>query len=146
MAEYSFSAEATSSAPPDVVFALLADATVWKDWAGPLIRESFWEREGTPPPGGVGAIKRLGAKPAYSREETVEYEPPKRYSYTILSGQPVRTYRADVELTLVDGGTHIRWAGRFEPKIAGTGPFMRWYLGRIVAGFAKRLAAYAGTR
>ena len=39
MAEYSFSAEATSSAPPDVVFALLADATVWKDWAGPLIRE-----------------------------------------------------------------------------------------------------------
>jgi len=146
MPEYSFSAEATSSAAPDAVFALLADATVWKDWAGPLIRDSFWEREGTPPPGGVGAIKRLGAKPVYSREETVEYDPPKRYSYTILSGQPVRSYRADVDLTPVDGGTHIRWAGRFEPKIPGTGPFMRWYLGRIIAGFTKRLAAYPEKR
>jgi len=146
MPEYSFSAEATSSAAPDAVFALLADATVWKDWAGPLIRDSFWEREGTPPPGGVGAIKRLGAKPVYSREETVEYDPPKRYSYTILSGQPVRSYRADVDLTPVDGGTHIRWAGRFEPKIPGTGPFMRWYLGRIIAGFTRRLAAYPEKR
>jgi hypothetical protein len=146
MPEYTFSAEATSSAAPDAVFALLADATVWKDWAGPLIRDSFWEREGTPPPGGVGAIKRLGAKPVYSREETVEYDPPRRYAYSILSGQPVRSYRADVELTPADGGTHIRWAGRFEPKIPGTGPFMRWYLGRIVAGFTKRLAAAAEKR
>jgi hypothetical protein len=146
MPEFSFSAEATSSAAPDAVFALLADATVWKDWAGPLIRDSFWEREGTPPPGGVGAIKRLGAKPVYSREETVEYDPPTRYSYTILSGQPVRSYRADIDLTPVDGGTHIRWAGRFEPKVPGTGPFMRWYLGRIVAGFTKRLAAYPEKR
>jgi hypothetical protein len=146
MPEYTFSAEATSSAAPDAVFALLADATVWKDWAGPLIRQSFWEREGTPPPGGVGAIKRLGAKLVYSREETVEYDPPRRYAYSMLSGQPVRSYRADVELRPVDGGTHIRWAGRFEPKIPGTGPFMRWYLGRIVAGFTKRLAAAAEKR
>jgi hypothetical protein len=146
MAEYAFSAEATSSATPDALFELLSDATVWKDWAGPLIRESFWEREGTPPPGGVGAIKRLGGKPIYSREETVAYERPKRYSYRILSGQPVRSYRADVDLTPVDGGTHITWAGRFEPKIPGTGSFMRWYLGRIVAGFTRRLAAYAEDR
>ena len=96
MGEYSFSAEATSAASPDAVFAILADATGWKDWAGWFIRESSWEREGTPAPGGVGAIKRLGAKPVYSREETVEYDPPQRYAYRILSGQPVKAYRADV--------------------------------------------------
>jgi len=143
--EYSFAAEARSSASPDVVFRILADATGWKDWAGWFIRESFWEREGTPPPGGVGAIKRLGGKPIYSREETVEYDPPKRYSYTILSGQPVRSYRADVDLSPLDGGTYIKWAARFEPKIPGTGAFMRWYLSRIVAGLTRRLAAYAET-
>ena len=143
MAEYSFSTEATSSVGPDVVFAILADATGWKDWAGPFIRESFWEREGTPAPGGVGAIKRLGGKPVYSREETVAYEPPTHYAYRILSGQPVKAYRADVDLTPVDAGTRIRWSFRVEPKIPGTGAFMRFYLGRIVAGLARRLAAYA---
>ena len=143
MAEYSFSTEATSSVGPDVVFAILADATGWKDWAGPFIRESFWEREGTPAPGGVGAIKRLGGKPVYSREETVAYEPPTHYAYRILSGQPVKAYRADVDLTPVDAGTRIRWSFRVEPKIPGTGAFMRFYLGRIVAGLARRLATYA---
>jgi len=143
VSEYSFATEATSSAPPDVVFAVLADATRWKDWAGWFIRESSWEREGTPPPGGIAAIKRLGAKPIYSREETVDYDPPKHYAYSILSGQPVKAYRADVDLTPVDGGTHIRWAFRFEPKVPGTGAFMRFYLGRIVAGLARRLAAQA---
>ena len=143
MSEYSFSTEATSSASPDVVFAVLADATRWKDWAGVFIRESFWEREGTPPPGGVGAIKKLGGKPVYSREETVDYDPPKHYAYRILSGPPVRGYRADVELAPVDGGTRIRWSFRFEPKISGTGRIMCWFLGRIVAGLARHLAAYA---
>jgi len=143
MAEYSFSTEATSSVGPDVVFAILADATGWKDWAGPFIRESFWEREGTPAPGGVGAIKRLGGKPVYSREETVAYDPPTHYAYRILSGQPVKAYRADVDLTPVDAGTRIRWSFRVEPRVPGTGAFMRFYLGRIVAGLARRLAAYA---
>lgn len=143
MIEYSFSAEATSTASPEAVFAILADATGWKEWAGWFIRESFWEREGTPAPGGVGAIKRLGAKPVYSREETVEYDPPGRYAYRILSGQPVKAYRADVELTPADGGTHIRWTSRFQPSIPGTGALMRWYFGRIVAGLTRRLAAYA---
>ena len=144
MSEYSFSTEGDSSASPDAVFTVLADATRWKEWAGWFVRESSWEREGTPAPGGVGAIKRLGSKPIYSREETVEYDPPTRYAYRILSGQPVKSYRADVELTPnANGGTHIRWSFRFEPKIPGTGAFMRFYLGRIVAGFPRRLAAYA---
>ena len=143
MSEYSFSAEAMSAASPDALFAMLADATGWKQWAGWFVRESFWEREGTPAPGGVGAIKRLGGKPVYSREETVAYEPPTHYAYRILSGQPVKAYRADVDLTPVDTGTRIRWSFRVEPKVPGTGAFMRFYLGRIVAGLARRLAAYA---
>ncbi len=125
------------------MFAVLADGPRWKDWAGWFVRASWWEREGTPPPGGVGAVKRLGTKFFSSREETVEFDPPKHYAYRIVSGQPVKSYRADVELTPVDGGTHIRWSSRFEPTVPGTGPFMRWYLGGIVGGLTRRLAAYA---
>ena len=143
MATYEFSAEATSSASPAKVFDLLADAPGWTTWAGPLIRDASWAREGTPPPGGVGAVRRLGARPFYASEEIVEYERPRRLSYTILSGQPARNYRADVDLTPVDRGTHIRWAGSFEPKIPGTGPAMRWYLRLIIAGFTRRLARHA---
>jgi len=143
VSEYTFSAEATSTASPDALFAILADATSWREWAGWFVRESSWEREGTPPPGGIGSIRKVGAKPVYGREETVAYDPPKHFAYRILSGQPVKSYRADVELTPTDGGTHIRWSGKFEPSIPGTGPFMRWYFGRLVAGFSRRLAAYA---
>jgi len=146
MAEFSFSAEATSSASADVMFGLLADATGWKNWAGWFVRESFFEKEGTPPPGGVGSIRKVGARPVYGREETVEYDPPRRYAYRILSGQPVKTYRAEVELTPLGPGTRVRWSGRFEPSIPGTGPFMRWYFQRLVTGFARRLAAYAEKR
>jgi len=143
VSEYSFSAEATSSAAPDALFAVLAHAPGWKDWAGWFVRESSWDREGTPPPGGVGSIRKVGAKPVYGREETVEYDPPTRFAYRILSGQPVKSYRADVELTPIESGTRVRWSGRFEPSIPGTGPFMRWYFQRLVTGFARRLAAYA---
>lgn len=104
----------------------------------------MWEREGSPEPGGVGAIRKLGSPPVWGREEIVEYDPPRRLAYTILSGQPVRNYLAEVDLTPADGGTAIVWRARFDPLIPGSGPVMRWFLSRILGGFARRLAAHAG--
>jgi uncharacterized protein YndB with AHSA1/START domain len=141
MATQSFEVSARSATAPPRLFELLADAKSWPAWAGPIIREAYWEREGTPAPGGVGAIRKVGGKPFYGREEVIEYEPPHRYVYTMLSGQPVRDYRAVVELTPDGTGTLIRWRSTFRPVIPGTGGLMRSYLRRIIAGFAKRLAA-----
>jgi len=42
-----------SAAPPEIVFAVLADATRWHEWAGFSVATSQWEREGDPAPGGV---------------------------------------------------------------------------------------------
>ena len=42
-----------------------------------------------------------------------------------------------------DGGTAIRWAGAFEPKIPGTGALFAAALGRIVHGYATSAAAEA---
>ncbi len=139
----SYSVSARSAAPPERVFEILADGARWSEWAGPIIMASWWDREGDPPPGGVGAIRRLGAKQFASSEEIVAYDPPHHLAYTILSGQPVRGYRADVRLSPDNGGTRITWSGTFEPLIPGTGPVIRWWFTQLVGGFARRLAEHA---
>jgi hypothetical protein len=139
----SFKVEAVSSAGPEAVFAVLADGSRWRDWARPIIWHSSWDREGSPEPGGVGAVRKLGAPPIFSREEIVEYDPPRHLAYTILSGQPVRDYRADVNLVRTDAGTRIEWGATFRPRFPGTGRFVRWYLSAILGFFAGRLAKRA---
>ena len=146
MAAQRLEVEARSAAPPDVVFELLADATTWQDWAGLTVPRSRWEREGVPAPGGVGAVRRLGRGPFGASEEILAYDPPHRLSYTVLSGLPVRRYRADVELEPDGDGTRIRWRAAFEPTVPGTGALLRRFLTATLGSFARRLAAYAATR
>src|SRR3954447_24479600 len=107
--ESSYEVTEVSSAPPEKVFALLADGAGWSRWAGAMVVKSWWEREGDPPPGGVGAIRALGLPKLGSREEIVAYDPPRHLAYVILSGLPVRDYRADVHLTPEGTGTRITW-------------------------------------
>jgi hypothetical protein len=135
-----------AAAPPDVVFAVLADATRWHEWAGVMIATSEWEREGDPPPGGVGAIRRLGRAPVYGREQIVEYDPPVHLAYTIVSGIPVRGYHADIDLRVDATGTTIRWSGAFEPKVPGTGALLARVLRHVVLGYARGAAAEAARR
>ena len=133
-------------APPDVVFEVLADATHWKDWAGTTVGVSEWDREGVPAPGGVGAVRKLGRWPFFTREQITEYDPPRHLGYTILSGFPVRGYHADIDLLPETTGTTIRWAGAFEPKVPGTGTALEALLERIVLGYARGAAQEAERR
>ncbi|MDQ1431186.1 MAG: hypothetical protein QOF40_1788 [Actinomycetota bacterium] len=135
-----------AAAPAEVVFEVLADATRWREWAGAMIDTSDWEREGDPAPGGVGAIRRLGRKPVYSREQIVEYVPPVHLAYTLLSGIPARGYHADIDLRADAAGTTIHWCAAFEPRIAGTGALLATVLRRIVLGYARAAAAEAERR
>ena len=134
-----------SAAPPEKVFEVLADGAGWSRWAGPMVMKSWWEREGTPAPGGVGAIRALGSKRVGSREEIVAYEPPKHLAYTILKGLPVRDYRADVYLTADGDGTRIEWSGVFTPKVPGTAGAIRLFLLATIGGFVRRMGRYADT-
>ncbi len=135
MTVHTFAIEARSTAPADQLFALLADAPGWPRWAGASIREAAWLRTGTPAPGGVGAVRRLGARPLCTVETITEYEPPQRMSWSVR-GLPVRDYVGTVELVPDGDGTVVRWSGRF------SGPrFLRPLLRRAVRGFAEGLAA-----
>jgi hypothetical protein len=137
----SYQVTAASSTPPERVFDLLADAAGWSRWAGPMVVRSWWELEGEPAPGGVGAIRRLGLGALSSREQIVEYDAPHRLAYTWLTSFPVRDYRAEVRLSPADGGTGISWRGKFRPAFPGGGPVMRRFFLATVGGFARRLAA-----
>ena len=143
MRERSFSINAVAAAPPASVFAVLADAAHWSDWAGPFVPRSVLETPGRDEPNGVGAVRRLGAPPFCSREEIVEFAPPARLAYMLRSGLPVRDYRSVVDLSPNGTGTALAWHSTFRPVVPGTGPLLRWALRAIVGGFARRLVAYA---
>ena len=138
----SFAVEAHSAASPETVFAVLADAPHWQDWAGPAVPRSSWAAGS--PAGGVGAVRLLGLGPLSSREEIVEHDPPHRLAYVLRSGEGLHHYRASVDLLAQpDGGTHIVWSGGVDTTVPGLGPVLHAVFRRLVAGFATRLARRA---
>jgi uncharacterized protein YndB with AHSA1/START domain len=139
-------AKAHSAAPPDAVWQVVADARGWSRW-GAWSRTDI-EREGEPPPGGLGAVKVLTSetrRPIVSREEVTVFEPPARFGYRLLSsGLPLRDYDSAITLTPAgDGGTDITWRSQFNPKIPLTGGIFRRTLGRFIQDAAERLAREA---
>lgn len=132
-------------APLATVWEVLSDHGAMSRWT--RIPSASLEREGDPPPNGVGAIRRLGAGPVVSREEVLLFEPPTRMSYTILSGVPVRGYRADVTLTATsDGGTDVRWQAGFESGPPLLGGVLRAFLDGAIRQLASSLKREAERR
>ena len=125
---------ARSSADAATVYSLLIDGKTWPTWS-PL--DSF-ELDGD--------VRVFRTGRTVSREEVVEQVPNRRFSYALLSGLPLRNYRADIDLTPVDGGTVIHWRSSFTPKVPGTGWIYRWALGKFIQRCVDGLAAHATTR
>jgi uncharacterized protein YndB with AHSA1/START domain len=123
MASFTFVREI--KAPPEVVFELLTDHRGYSDLT-PLRRVDL-EREGDPPPNGVGAIRVLHAVGPPLREEILVYRPPSRFSYKVLSGLPVRDHVGTVELTAEGEGTRVVYAVRMNPTV----PLVGW---AVIAG------------
>jgi uncharacterized protein YndB with AHSA1/START domain len=117
MASFTFTREI--AAAPETVFEVLTDHRRYSELT-PL-RKSELEREGEPAPNGVGAIRKLTAVGPPMREEVIAYEAPSRFSYTILSGLPVRDHVGTVELTAQDGGTRMVYAVRTQPTLPVVG-------------------------
>ena len=118
-------AESETSAPIETVWDLLSTVARWPEWSRHKLARL--EREGSPTPDGVGAIRVLGVNPAkpdkVNREEVVVFDPPTHFAYRLLSGQPLDDYRADVILTaLPEGGTRIIWESKF-----GTHGIFGWF-------------------
>ena len=136
-------------APAELVFELLTDHRGYSDIT-PLRRVDL-EREGDPPPNGVGAIRVLHALGPPLREEVLVYRPPSRFSYKVLSGLPVRDHVGTVELTPEADGTRVVYAIRMIPTvplvgravIAGVRQGVKQLLNGVTSESERRAAASA---
>lgn len=129
-----------TTASPATVYALLRDGASWPEWS-PLGSFSL-EREA--PDGGeaVGAVRVFRTGRVTSREELVELVPDRRLSYALLTGLPLRGYRADIDLDPDgEGGTNIHWHSAFAAKVPGTGWIYRLSLGRFLQRMVDGLVA-----
>ena len=141
MGRHHLSVSANIAAPVDVVWALLADHRHYCEWAA--MSSSSLEREGSPEPDGVGAIRVLGTANVLSREQIVEFDPPDHLAYTLLSGLPISNYRSDVTLTDHPGPrTLLTWASSYDARV-GTGWPMKLFLQFVRGDFARRLSRAA---
>lgn len=136
-----FTVRVRSTAPAGTVWPLVAEARRWKEWT--FLDRSELERTGAPDPDGVGALRRFTRMGVGSREEVVEWEPPRHLGYTIVTGMPVRNYRADVVLQPEETGTAISWSVAFDERFSGTGALLGMILHGIISRFASGLVRYA---
>ena len=142
-----FSVSAWSSAPPAAVYDLLRDGATWPQWSP--IGSFRLEREGRDGGESLGAIRVFRTATVSSREEIIGFEPGRSFSYSALSGLPIRSHRADVELTGRDGGTAITWredfvAVKWAGEVGGgtlIGWFLRGFVQRCVDGLARHAAS-----
>ncbi|MEJ3744690.1 SRPBCC family protein [Actinomycetes bacterium KLBMP 9797] len=135
---------AQSSAAATDVYALVESGATWPTWSG--LGSFALERPGEGAPEGVGAIRVFRTWPFTTRERIVAKVPDRRLSYVLLSGMPLRDYRADVDLTPNADGTAIRWRSTFDVTLPGTGWFWRLFLGRFIRDCARGLARAAAAR
>jgi hypothetical protein len=135
--KYVVEAQASSSAPREKIWGVLADVPRWAEW-GPW-NSSTYEREGTPAPGGVGAVRLLKRFAMTLREELTVFEPPERMAYKLLSGMPVRDYQAEVRLSEAGEGSEILWRSEFD-ALPGVGELYRWQLQKAFEDITERVA------
>jgi uncharacterized protein YndB with AHSA1/START domain len=143
-----FTLERKISAPPEVVFDVLTNHRGYADITP--VRRVDLEREGDPAPDGVGAIRVIHSVGPALREEIVAYERPSRFSYTVLSGAPIRDHIGNADLYPGDGGTRIVYAVHMTPTVPLVGGAVVFAIkkavSRLLDGVGKeseRLAAAA---
>jgi uncharacterized protein YndB with AHSA1/START domain len=136
-------ASATTTAPPEVVWDLVADVATWTTWAP--FQAAELERPGPVDPGGVGAIRRFQKGRARTREEVTDVVPGEVLSYRLLDGLPLDDYTAAVRLERTGTGTTIHWSAEFRARIPGTGWLFRRGMQRLYEDFAGRLGVAAAT-
>jgi hypothetical protein len=146
VSELHAAAHATTTAAPEAVFALLGQGSTWPTWID--VDSMTLESEGKDGGESVGAIRvfhfrRLGL-PLTTRERVVELIPNRRFSYTLLSGLPLKDFRANVELSPAPtGGTLITWSATWRVGVPGTGFITKLVFPRLYRQFATGLARKA---
>ena len=132
-------ASATTSAPIEAVWNLIATTESWPTWASKMDRAER-VRDGRNSPEGLGAQRSFHAGRVNSIEDVVEFDAPHRFAYSLVSGLPLKDYVGRITLTEVDGGTRIDWRSSFNPKFPGSGLIWQWGIRRLLRDLSTDLA------
>jgi len=117
MAQLRVEAEGVAQAAPEAVWELVANADRYSEW-GPW-SASGYENLGGQAPDGAGVIRWMRYGRTTTVEQVLESERARRLVYTVVKGIPVRNYRAEVTLSPVGEGTHIRWTASWDRTLPG---------------------------
>ncbi len=132
-----FTLTRTTPAPIETVFDALTNHRGIADYVR-LVRRSTLDREGTPAPNGVGAVRRIEALGPAIVEEIIDYQRPTRYAYKMVSGAPVRDHVGTVSLREAGAGTEVSWHLRSTPAIPGLdwllSPVLKRVIGELLNG------------
>ena len=108
--------------PPERVFALLTDHVGFGHALGEDIR---LERQGVPPPNGLGAVRAIHARGLTIREEVIGWEVPRAMDYRVVSGAPLQNHRGEIRIVPDGTGARLDYRIRFD---------WPWYLGGALVG------------
>jgi len=103
--------------PSEKLFSILSDFT---RSPSPTIPVEV-EKEGDRQANGAGTIRTITIGMVKVRERLESVNPPNSFSYTILSGAPMKDYLGTVEIIPRDSKSEIRWNVKLTPKIPGAG-------------------------
>ena len=110
--------------PSDKAFTIISDFTQPLSPSIPI----EVEKEGDSESNGVGTIRTITIGKVRVRERLESVSPPNSFTYTILSGAPMKDYLGRVEITPQDDKSVIHWNVKFTPKLPGTG-----WIGAIIS-------------
>ncbi len=130
-------AEVRIAAPPETVWAQIADLNAMESWSGVPVSLR------TPGPPGVGTVRELRIFGASVTEKVVAWDPPHSYAYELTGGAPLTGHHGEVHVIAEGDRTRVRWAVRFRPRVpltgAATAALLRRRLQRALDGLAAAL-------
>ncbi len=79
------------------------------------------EEHGSPYAYNLGCVRVVTIGNVKVRERLIAIDPPRGFSYTILSGAPMKNHVGKAEIIPIGMKTEIRWNVEFQPKVPGIG-------------------------
>ena len=125
-----WSFDARLGAPPDAVFAAIADPATWKRWFPGMTSGHYLNATR-----GVGAVRQARQGPAVYVETIIAWDTPHRWVYRV-DETSVPMARALVEEWLVEpagAGSLVRWRFAIDPRalFVAVVPVATWGMGSI---------------
>lgn len=134
----------TVAAPVETVWDVVTDLRGMSEFT--RFRRVELEREGDPPPNGLGAIRVMHLVGPPVREQIITFEPPRRFAYRLLSGIPVKDHVGTIELEPAGEGTRMSYVLETTPKVPVVGSALIPVIRNVVDGIAAGIAAEAEKR